>query len=106
MDGFDVGDVVKWKSQAGGRWKTKQGKVVAIVPARSQAKECIPPTVGWRMKKGPTGQSRNDVSYLVNPESYGTELLWPVASGLTLVSTAGTTQAMPTAVPDDAANKP
>jgi hypothetical protein len=39
------------------------------------------------MKKQAAGSARKHVSYLVNPEGYGTELLWPVVSGLSLVKT-------------------
>jgi hypothetical protein len=96
---FNVGDVVKWKSHAGGCWKKKVGRVIAIVPVLSSVKACIPPGAGWRMKKQAAGRARKHVSYLVNPEGYGIELLWPVVSGLSLVWSLVLAPAAPAAAP-------
>jgi len=36
------GDIVEWTSQSAGTWKTKRGKVIAIVPAGKSAFAHIP----------------------------------------------------------------
>lgn len=87
MDRFNVGDVVTWKSQAGGsRPKQKTGKVVAIVSAGIAARFCIP--AGYQIKSGSIGLPRREVSYLVNPQGYGKEVLWPLAQKLRLAPPA------------------
>ena len=53
------------------------------------------------MKKQAAGRARKHVSYLVNPDGYGTELLWPVVSGLSLVWTPAAAPAAAPAEPDD-----
>jgi hypothetical protein len=83
-----VGDRVKWRSQANGNWREKKGTVVAIVPPLADAKSCIPPNAGYRMKKQKTGVPRKTQSYLVNPDGYGTELLWPLVDRMELLTSA------------------
>lgn len=81
-----VGDRVCWQSQAGGNWKTKEGTVVAVVPAKKDPKLCVP--INYRMKKQASGKPRDHESYLVNPDGYGTEVLWPLVKVLRPMSNA------------------
>jgi hypothetical protein len=83
-----VGDRVKWRSQANGNWREKVGTIVAIVPPLADVKSCIPPNAGWRMKKQKAGDPRKIQSYLVNPDGYGTELLWPLVDRMELLTSA------------------
>lgn len=104
MAQFKVGDRVEWKSHAGGSWKTKRGTVVTCIPAGVAVHGCVPPDTGYRMRKQAPGQPRNHESYLVNPDGYGSELLWPVVSGLKLVEAAQPTPV--TSEAQDARTKP
>ena len=82
--GFSVGDRVTWVSQAGGRWKTKRGTIVEVVPA------------GRPPKEHQTTAIRDHVSYVVeardvvNPKGR-VETYWPVASKLKHVRKAKVT---------------
>lgn len=76
---FRVGDTVKWTSQAGGFTKTKQGTVVAVVPAKCAPRTCVP--------EGPfkvdkcCGAPRDHESYLVRIGKR-INLNWPVVTNL------------------------
>jgi hypothetical protein len=73
-DGFEVGDIVTWTSQAHGYSKTKTGKVIEVVEPRRDPKNRLRGAGYWRPMK----------SYIVQVE-YGVggrlkKLYWPVAS--------------------------
>lgn len=88
---FRIGQSVKWTSQAGGHVRTKQGKIVMIVPATLSAllrvlenkfPDCsVANTYGH-------GYPRDHESYIVRVSS-GTKakdkLYWPRVSALELV---------------------
>lgn len=38
---FEKGDVVQWASQAGGQTSTKQGTVIAVIPARENIRDVV-----------------------------------------------------------------
>lgn len=67
---FKIGDVVTWKSQANGTWKSKTGKIVEIVP---------PHVVPTSMRSSRIGGTRHDESYVVQTED---SLNWPLVSKL------------------------
>jgi len=70
-----VGDLVSWKSQAGGNTKVKTGKVVAVVPAApglpSMLKYFIPLPLTGSSSVQFDGFQRNHECYIVavEPES-------------------------------------
>jgi hypothetical protein len=86
---FSVGDIVTWKSQAAGSWKTKTGTVVEVVPAFKAPFSEI---------KG-FGSSRKHESYIVEVKYEPTrstsaiksvrvkkpKRYWPVVGNLTYV---------------------
>ena len=41
---FQIGDKVKWKSQAGGKWTVKEGFIIVVVPAKKWVEDYIPET--------------------------------------------------------------
>jgi hypothetical protein len=67
---FVVGDVVEWTSQAAGITRTKQGRVVEVVPPGKRSV----------MMLG-MGLSRNHESYVVHVKGRGK--YWPIVSRLT-----------------------
>jgi hypothetical protein len=87
-----IGDRVVWESQAQGRWKTKQGKVVAVVPAYERASRYVPD--GYNKVDG-WGMSRNHESYIV---AVGQNLYWPRVSALKVVSSGRATEDVKEAV--------
>lgn len=77
---LNLGDRVRWTSQAGGYAKTKEGAIIAVVPAHSNPRRHVP-------KDEPSakefGLSRNHESYIVK---VGTRLYWPRVKGLEKVT--------------------
>jgi fructose-1,6-bisphosphatase len=72
---FEVGDTVKWTSQAGGNTRTKEGRIVEIVPPNVRPN--VPKIAG----------SRQEISYVVEvarPKSVAR--YWPRVASLKLVS--------------------
>lgn len=64
---FELGDIVKWTSQAGGRVKHKQGQVVHIVPPKMSPDKDYHRLINlnrWKSRWG-YGLSRKEESYLV-----------------------------------------
>jgi len=79
---FDINQKVTWASESGGFRKVKRGMIIAIVPAATDPRSCIPP--GYSFKNHRMAKWRKEVSYLVRIE--GTKkLYWPVADDLVLV---------------------
>ena len=77
---FRVGDTVTWTSQAGGKSKTKTGKVVAEVPAGANVWHWLPG--GFNYSRLPKGVSvRSERSYLVKVEGES-RLYWPLVKYL------------------------
>ena len=70
-DYFNVGDVVEWTSHAGGKVKTKTGKVIAVIPANTPAMRFTAPIQAARTHRDKTistasrNQSRDHQSYLI-----------------------------------------
>jgi hypothetical protein len=90
-----IGSIVQWSSQAGGCWKEKQGKIVAVVPTNTN-----PIRGGISAQFNETHRSTIDSRSLGRPgESYLVEVLalgkgkpalyWPLASKLTEVAEGG-----------------
>jgi len=73
MRKYHLGDDVKWVSQSGGYYKTKEGVIVAIV-----APEQDPFDVA---KLYNLGRPRNHESYVVR---VGKKLYWPRVSALSM----------------------
>lgn len=65
---LSVGDLVAWKSQAGGHWTSKKGTVIEVVPADKQS------------KKADSTAKRQHESYVVETEDGA--VYWPVVSQL------------------------
>jgi hypothetical protein len=81
--GFNVNDQVEWASQAAGYKKTKQGRVLAVVPAGK-----TPRDLGVTIKDDP-GSARTEASYIVEVQRpRSVKLYWPRVSGLRLVGKA------------------
>ena len=91
---MQVGSIVQWSSQAGGVWKEKQGKIVAVVP--DQANPINSGAISsfrdtHRIRLG-GGMGRNGESYLVEvlaPGKGKPSLYWPLTSKLTEVHEGG-----------------
>lgn len=86
---FNVGDWVKWKSQAQGTWIEKVGQVVAVIPANTpywkwlRRNEFYDTQFIRRADLGST--MRKEISYLVSVPSSGKGkpyLYWPRVSAL------------------------
>lgn len=84
---FNVGDTVHWTSQAGGSTKTKEGKVVEVIPAGSYADAAVKSRVnkGTHRSAFGHGMNRDHASYLIEVPGGTTArakavLYWPVAS--------------------------
>jgi hypothetical protein len=88
---FKLGDTVRWTSQAGGHVRTKQGKIVELVPSELPGSlrelEQMFPDCSVASTHG-HGYPRNHESYIVRVPS-GTKakdrLYWPRVSALELV---------------------
>ena len=83
---FSVGDEVEWISQAGGHWTTKQGEVVAVIPAGDPINKHLCRVMHdfniWRKHLAYGGGfRRSEESYLVligrNDPNVKTMLYWP-----------------------------
>lgn len=79
MSSFVIGDRVTWTSQSKGNSTTKHGVIVAIVPAGSDAMNCIPAGFSCNSTCG-YGTPRSHHSYLVQVDGKGKRLYWPVVS--------------------------
>jgi hypothetical protein len=90
---MQIGSIVKWSSQAAGCWKEKQGKVVAVVPARDPLGCFVGPfNDTHRFRLGKYAFCRNAESYLVEVPAPGKgkpSLYWPLTSKLTEVIGGG-----------------
>lgn len=82
---FQIGDTVTWTSQAGGKSKTKTGKVVAAVPAGKSGREYLPLGVGLSATRIPSFNSRDHESYLIQVGK-SKRLYWPLVKYLEKVS--------------------
>lgn len=88
MGAFKKGDVVEWKSGAGGATKKKQGKIQAVVPAGEPA---VMANGDFSIEFDLPAKARDNESYLVmvpNVRKGRPGLYWPLASKLKLVRTA------------------
>lgn len=89
---YAVGEVVKWKSQAGGNTKEKQGTVVLVVPPREHFIDRVSYLelkAKHRTKTGSSGWgvlSRDHESYLVSVPAKNPKakpfLYWPLVKYL------------------------
>ena len=81
-DTFKVGDEAEWTSQAGGHTKTKQGKVVAVVPVLVRpftvARKHLEGRYNLHDIDGGLGMRRHE-SYLIDVKG---RLYWPRVSAL------------------------
>ena len=82
---FKVGDAVTWTSSAGGGTKTKDGTIVAVIPAGKVAGDWLRKNKFDRSKYAVSsfGWSRNHESYIVSVEQGGKakpKLYHPVAA--------------------------
>lgn len=81
-----VGDVVSWESQASGAVKKKTGVIVAVVPAKHNARIILGDFKDCQWAWG-GGFSRNHESYLVSVKTGKSEeakktIYWPRVSSL------------------------
>jgi len=74
---FQIGDTVIWTSQAGGKSKTKTGKVIAIAPAQRALSLLIPEGFTCRALEG----FRLHESYLIQVGK-SKRLYWPLVKYL------------------------
>jgi len=87
---FQIGDKVKWRSQAGGSWTVKEGCIIAVVPAKKRARDYIPEAY-HDCQRMFDGFPRPKKSYLVEVSGGKTaeakpRLYWPHASKLEKVT--------------------
>lgn len=75
---FQVGDTVTWTSQAGGKSKTKTGKVIKVVDGRNAVGEYVPD--GFRLST-PGFYTRDHRSYLIQVGK-SKRLYWPLVKYL------------------------
>lgn len=81
---FNIGEVVTWESQAGGSYKSKTGKVIAIIPSKARVRDHVPPPYSLDDVKG-FGFDRRGISYLVEVQETlrsKPRLYWPNVGGL------------------------
>ncbi len=79
-ENFKVGDWVYWESQSGGHRRTKQGVVVAVVPAHSDVYKLVPEQLNNKTKLFDGLNTRPHTSYLVavpTPKGKSCQLYWP-----------------------------
>lgn len=77
---FQVGDTVTWTSQAGGKSKTKTGKVIAVVPKGVNVRQWVPD--GFNDSRLPQNLSfRFHESYLIQV-GRSKRLYWPLVKYL------------------------
>jgi len=74
---FKKGDKVRWTSQSCSYTTTKEGIIIAVVPAGERGTE-----YGYRPNGGIAGYARNHISYVVKVKS---KTYWPRVSQLQLV---------------------
>lgn len=80
---FQVGNLIEWRSQAHGNWRTKIGVVMQVIPAGSPPNRFIDQHKLWKID-GP-GEPRNHESYIIaipHPDK-PTEFFWPKVGVLT-----------------------
>jgi len=71
-----IGDRVEWTSQSGSYRRTKNGVILAVVPAQTPPDRCVPQ--GYRCgSPAGFGMRRDHESYLVKVEGKGRGLYWP-----------------------------
>lgn len=77
---LNIGDKVRWRSQAGSVWRTKEGTVIAVVPAGERPKEV-----------SGCGYARDHVSYVIKATadngSPRQRKYWPIVSKLERLET-------------------
>lgn len=78
-NGFEVGDVVTWRSQAGGSWTEKTGAVVEVVPALCRMSSAIAKELGYYGNE--YTPRRKGLSYVVR---VGDKFYWPRTAALRL----------------------
>jgi len=76
-----LGAKVEWTSQAGGHTKTKQGEVIAVIPALADVRNFYP---AGRKLSNP-GDPRNHESYLIHVKGHARSLYWPRVSRLKVI---------------------
>jgi hypothetical protein len=96
MPVLQVGDTAKWTSQAGGSTKTKEAKVVHVVPAGPMSGDSARRFIDSKVKAGTHrsafggGWDRPEVSYIMEVEGSSPKakklLYWPVANMLVKVN--------------------
>ena len=89
---LQVGDLAKWTSQAGGSTKTKEAKVVHVVPGGPNSGDSARKFIDDNVKAGTHrsvfggGWNRPDVSYIMEVEGVSPKakklLYWPHAKAL------------------------
>jgi hypothetical protein len=72
---MNIGDRVFWQSQSAGHRTTKQGVILAIVPANVSPRYHRPD--GYREPPNGFGMSRDHESYLIKVDGKGRTLYWP-----------------------------
>lgn len=80
---FKQGDLVEWKSQAHGNWRSKIGVVVSVIKPGSNDVATGENAAQWNISY--PGYSRDHESYvvaIVHPHK-PTEFFWPRVNGLT-----------------------
>lgn len=87
MKTFNKGDLVWWKSEAGGHVMKKQGEVIAIVPANHLPRTVLESTEFRKERRMFDGTYRREVSYLVRVKTGKTTrgahvIYWPRVSSL------------------------
>lgn len=89
---MNLGDLVKWSSQAAGTMKKKQGEIIEVVPANSLPKTQL---------RGASVLSRKHESYVVHVGSGKgmRSCYWPLVSGLSLVTPTSDMRPEPVASP-------
>lgn len=71
---FEIGDIVRWESQASGWWKVKEGLVVEVVPPGHNPE--------YRTALDGAGLPRPKVSYVIK---VGNRFYWPRTRHLQMV---------------------
>lgn len=76
IEGFKVGERVRWVSQSAGRETTKKGIITAIVPPEARPEDYIPEGMRKNSANG-YGRSRTHTTYLVRVIGKGSMAYWP-----------------------------
>lgn len=93
--GYAVGDVVTWKSQAGGNVKQKTGTVVEVVPAGERPSRSTSTRPHESYVVQVTFEPKRSRSAVKNVRQKKPELYWPVVKNLVLVTKAKQTKRAP-----------